>query len=279
MEAEQTRLQDYFEEINDQELRGWLTYLHCQAELFSKRELEVLRQLGFGDNGGVVLDLGCGPGVFTRKLAEAVPGNKVLGADANPEFVNLFRKSLETSPVASIEVCEWLVGTAECPPLIAENQPSDVLARLVLQHVREPEEFLQMLKESFKPGTRLFIIEEDDGLYLNEPKFTGLERVLGIYQKWADEVGSTRQVGRNLPRLAAKVGLKLKSLDIICHTSTNLGLRNLLEYYRTSVADMPPDVYTAEEAADIAQSLADYADNYEKTAFVFYPQVFCVLEV
>jgi hypothetical protein len=41
--------------------------------------------------------------------------------------------------------------------------------RLVLQHVSDPVRFLSSLKSAFRPGTRLFIIEEDNGLYFSEP--------------------------------------------------------------------------------------------------------------
>jgi hypothetical protein len=71
----------------------------------------------------------------------------------------------------------------------------------------------------------------------------------------------------------------VRSLDILCHTSTNLGLKNILEYYKISVEDMPDPAYTAEEARDTSTSLADYAQRYANEALFYYPQVFCVVEV
>lgn len=273
------RLQDYFEDITDRELLGWLRYLECQANLFADKEIEFLKDLGLGRDEDVVLDLGCGTGVFTRRLSDGLPGKKILASDANPGFVDLFRRSLQKAPVDAIDVSEWVVGVGECPDVIKSSAPRSVVLRLVLQHVREPKAFLSILKEVFPSGTQLYFIEEDDDLYLTEPRFEGLERVLEIYKRWADMVGSSRSIGRMLPSLAAEVGLKVKSLDMLYHTSANLGLARLVEYYRTSIADMPPDVYTPEESTEIVTALNSYVEANEGTAFVYYPQIFCVMEV
>lgn len=45
-------------------------------------------------DGGVVLDLGCGPGSLTRRILEAIPNVRVIGVDAEPALLALAEKCL-----------------------------------------------------------------------------------------------------------------------------------------------------------------------------------------
>ena len=53
--------------------------------------------------GDVVLDLGCGPGLWTRMLAEKVkPNGRVIGVDFTPDLINYAVESLEKEPLNDI---------------------------------------------------------------------------------------------------------------------------------------------------------------------------------
>jgi ubiquinone/menaquinone biosynthesis C-methylase UbiE len=62
--------------------------------------------------GDRVLDVGCGPGFFTRLLAEAVgPDGAVVGVDAAPEMI-----SYASRKARGMENCRFQVGAAESLP-------------------------------------------------------------------------------------------------------------------------------------------------------------------
>jgi ubiquinone/menaquinone biosynthesis C-methylase UbiE len=53
--------------------------------------------------GDVVLDLGCGPGLWTHLLAEKVkPNGRVVGLDFSPDLINYAVENLEKDPLSNI---------------------------------------------------------------------------------------------------------------------------------------------------------------------------------
>jgi ubiquinone/menaquinone biosynthesis C-methylase UbiE len=54
-------------------------------------------------SGNIVLDLGCGPGLWTSLMAEKVhPEGKVVGVDFSPDLINFAKERLEKEPFKDI---------------------------------------------------------------------------------------------------------------------------------------------------------------------------------
>lgn len=78
---------------------GWLLDHHLTKEQERRQMVEDL-QLQPGD---VVLDLGCGPGLWAPLLAEKVkPHGRVLGLDFSPELIDYAVEALEDEPLKDI---------------------------------------------------------------------------------------------------------------------------------------------------------------------------------
>ncbi|MDS1309358.1 malonyl-ACP O-methyltransferase BioC [Marinobacter xiaoshiensis] len=96
-----------------------------------------------------VLDLGCGTGWFTRKLANLTPPGSVTGMDLSPGMIE---HSIAHSPA---EVT-WLVADAEAIPL--PDQSCDLIfSNLMIQWCATPAKVLQECRRVLRPGGKLMI--------------------------------------------------------------------------------------------------------------------------
>ncbi len=78
---------------------GWLLDHHLTKEQERRQMVEDLH-LQIGD---IVLDLGCGPGLWALLLAEKVkPHGRVIGLDFSPELINYAVQILENEPLKDI---------------------------------------------------------------------------------------------------------------------------------------------------------------------------------
>ncbi len=80
--------------------------------------------------GDRTLDIGCGPGYFTRMLAEAVGlAGSAVGIDAAPEMIDYARRKARR-----FSNCHFEVGTAQSLPF-AEGSLDVVVSSLMMHHL------------------------------------------------------------------------------------------------------------------------------------------------
>lgn len=121
-----------------------------------RRSYRKLLQAANVQRGDRVLDIGCGPGYFTRMLAEAAgPSGSAVGIDAAPEMVEYARRKARRLPN-----CRFEAGTAES--LTFDDAAFEVVASsLMLHHL--PEEFksqaVDEMKRVLRPGGTLLLAE------------------------------------------------------------------------------------------------------------------------
>jgi 2-polyprenyl-6-hydroxyphenyl methylase/3-demethylubiquinone-9 3-methyltransferase len=100
--------------------------------------------------GVEILDVGCGAGLLTEALAKE--GFDVLGLDASAEVIEAARGHAEGQELN----LEYRNGTAE--ELVAEGRKFPVITALeVIEHVADPQAFLQTLMALLEPEGLLFL--------------------------------------------------------------------------------------------------------------------------
>ncbi|XKH01448.1 malonyl-ACP O-methyltransferase BioC [Marinobacter nauticus] len=104
---------------------------------------------------GSILDLGCGTGWFTRKLAERFPGAALTGADLSPGM-------LAQASINGPEQAAWLNADAEQLPL--PDQSVDLIfSNLMIQWSNRPEAILAECRRLLKPSGVLAVSTLLDG--------------------------------------------------------------------------------------------------------------------
>jgi SAM-dependent methyltransferase len=102
--------------------------------------------------GGQVLDVGCGFGDTTRRIAELVgPGGRAVGIDAAPRFIEQARKE-----AAGLENAEFGVADVESESL---GGPFDhAFARFGTMFFTNPVPALRRVRAALQPGARLVTV-------------------------------------------------------------------------------------------------------------------------
>ena len=102
---------------------------------------------------GALLDVGCGPGRLTRRIAERRPGIRVTRLDPSADMIRQARRSPAPANLAFREGTPATAGFVE-----AFDMAVSVLS---FHHWEEPAEELSAVHRALKPGGIFWIYEQD----------------------------------------------------------------------------------------------------------------------
>ncbi|HYH07661.1 MAG TPA: methyltransferase domain-containing protein [Thermoanaerobaculia bacterium] len=191
-------------------------YLGQQVARSWAKESRNLTWFGLRD-GMSVLDLGCGPGHFTERLTQLLPQATITALDSESRMLDAARRRLGTR--ASI------VHAPAHDTGLPDASFDFIVARLLFQHLPQPEPVLRECRRLLKPGGRLAIIDVDDDLFgLTAPRVPGLKRLLGRYGRAQTQRGGNRRIGRSLVRLLRDAGFTETQLECVAVHSDESGL-------------------------------------------------------
>lgn len=157
--------------------------------------------------GSRVLDVGCGLGQFTRRLATAVgPTGSVVAVERSQEQLGRARQLASDDPTASI--IDWREGDAVDLPLAPHEQGGFDLAhaRFVLEHVGDPLAVVRAMVGAVRAGGRIVLADDDHSLLRLHPELPTLAQVWADYVRVYDRNGNDPFVGRRLVSLLHAAG-------------------------------------------------------------------------
>jgi SAM-dependent methyltransferase len=102
---------------------------------------------------GSLLDIGCGPGRLTRRIAERRPGIRVVGLDASADMIAQARRAPAPPNL------DYRVGSPVSSAFAAEFDGA--ISVLSFHHWEEPVEELDAVHRALRPGGALWIYEQD----------------------------------------------------------------------------------------------------------------------
>jgi trans-aconitate methyltransferase len=125
---------------------GWDASLYDEKHSFVWKRGAALIELLAPRAGEWVLDLGCGTGHLTARIAEA--GAEVVGIDSSPEMVEEAKRQYPGIPFGVADAREFRF-----------DEPFDaVFSNAVLHWVKPPEQAVACVRRALKPGGR-FVAE------------------------------------------------------------------------------------------------------------------------
>jgi len=123
--------------------------------------IDVVRAATAGGSASVV-DLGCGPGSLSQRLAAALPGARVVGVDADPLLLGL--GSANTGP--RVRLVEADLATPDWPAATELPGPWDAAVSSTALHWLAPDalaELYRTLARNLRPGG-VFVNADNMGL-------------------------------------------------------------------------------------------------------------------
>lgn len=106
--------------------------------------------------GMVVADIGAGSGYYASRMAKKVgPAGKVYATDIQPGMIELLNRRIASERITNITP---VLGGMDDPKLPPASIDLAIMVD-VYHELQQPQVFLQRLKETFKPGGRLVLVE------------------------------------------------------------------------------------------------------------------------
>ena len=134
---------------------------HGSADVLLDYRLELIRRLLAPSLGGVLLEIGCGPGVHLFPLADAF--SRAIGADLSPNMIVAAETIQRTHPCAAR--IELYAEPAERLASVKDEAADAVLCAGAFEHMPDKPAVLDEVRRVLKPGGR-FVCLTLNGDYL-----------------------------------------------------------------------------------------------------------------
>ena len=131
---------------------GWLERPEREDEEAPSKALDALAL----KPGMVVADIGAGSGYYTSRMAKRVgPTGRVYATDIQQGMLDLLERRIKAEALTNVTT---VLGGMDDPKLPAHAIDLAIMVD-VYHELQQPQIFLQRLKEAFKPGGRLVLLE------------------------------------------------------------------------------------------------------------------------
>ena len=253
-------------------LDAWNSVLDIQTRGFGPREVQWLRDAGFGAGGRSVLEVGSGDGNYGRFLAESFPATRIHGLEPTQALID---RGIETDGELPVNYTITACRVGDEPIPGAEDvRYDDCLLRYVLQHSSDPVRILEGIYDALPVGGRVFAIEEDSALFVSTEDWPAYAAFVDRLERVYTACGSDFQTGRKLHVLAREAGFEVEDFRIALRSNVDLG-SDLLDWLigmTRMLHHSNPSILTREDLEFIVGDFTRRRDTGDTTVFC-YPQV------
>ena len=131
---------------------GWLERPEREEEEAPSKALDALDL----KPGMVVADIGAGSGYYSSRIAKRIgPTGRVYATDIQPGMIAILERRIKAEGLTNVTT---ILGSMEDPTLPPRSIDLAIMVD-VYHELQQPQLFLQRLKETFKPGGRLVLLE------------------------------------------------------------------------------------------------------------------------
>lgn len=161
-----------------------------------------------------VLDVGAGLGILSRQIARET-NSEVIGVEKSEDQIAQFQKLAEKDNETNL--VELRTGSAyELPLKPAEWGTFDVAyTRFLLEHVSRPQQVVDQMAQSIRPGGQVILIDDDHLHFQCYPPVPLFNEVWTLYLQSYDRNGHDAFIGRKLVYMLKKSGLKILTNDFV----------------------------------------------------------------
>jgi ubiquinone/menaquinone biosynthesis C-methylase UbiE len=150
-----------------------------------------------------VVEIGCGSGNITRRLARAVgPTGEVVGIDASASQIEQAERLVRASGLSNVSFRVADAASPNLPP----GSFDLAYCRLVLMHMVDPAAAIRSMRNLVRPGGSVVCEEMDLSRWLCDPPSPAMERCFALKLALGDLRGVHFRIGPELHRLFREAG-------------------------------------------------------------------------
>ncbi|MBI4483235.1 MAG: methyltransferase domain-containing protein [Acidobacteria bacterium] len=200
----------------------------------------------------LVLDVGCGTGIWARDMACQWPGSTVFGIDPSPFFLEAGRRFAHQEKLARVR---FVVGEGHALPF-PDGGFDVTLAATALMHMTDPLRTVKEMQRITRRHGWIAILEQDlETLFFAHPNVDLSRRILKAGIEYWEADG---YIGRKIPGLLHE--LDMKEIQVLAYCLTEHGnegyLLMLAERFAEAAKEQEVELKPAVEAwlADLKAS-------------------------
>lgn len=165
------------------------------------------------------LDVGCGPGGLTLRLAQSLPGGTVVGVDINEKVVGIARAKAEEEGLENISFHQ-----EDALALSFADESFDlVVSSFLLPWVPDPDRALAEIHRVLKRKGKIGLITAESRFY--DSFYEALEELLRRYPRHFEKIGAEELIGAQ--RFDGKeLERKLEALGLSIHRRFHLSFED-----------------------------------------------------
>lgn len=196
--------------------------LEKQAYLGSEKEVRMLKLLGVQEDSEI-LEIGSGPGFFTKILLDNFSKCEVICLDSDEKLLEFAHNKLNKEYSKRLTFVKDDITNSSIP----DNYYQCIIARFVFQHLNNPISALKEIYRILKPGGKVIIIDVDSELWgLTYPKNNLIKMLNDNLSKYQSSINGNREIGRSLLTLMKSLGFINLDIDAVINHSDILGKDN-----------------------------------------------------
>lgn len=219
-----------------------------------------------------VLEVGCGTGAMTAWLARCVgPKGKVTALDVSQEQIDIARETVGAAALQNVDF--------HCTDIEEDSVPADgadlAYCRLLLIHLKSPQDALVALADAVKPGG-VVACEEQVVEFQTYPQTDLWDRVCKLYVALSDKTGVDPHYGRRLAADIVRIGLTTTSRSF---SEAMISREQALTYCSLVLAELRPGLLahgliSEEEMTEVERKTSsDRYVNIDYSTFLRMAQV------
>jgi ubiquinone/menaquinone biosynthesis C-methylase UbiE len=215
-----------------------------------------------------ILDVGCGLGILTRRLAQMASRGTVWGIERSADQL---AKAVQDLPNLHFQ-------QADAHALPFEDNSFDVVfCRYLLEHVANPVQVLTEMRRALKPGGKAFVQENNILINTFDPECPHFEAIWRQFARLQQTHGGDALIGKKLFRLMREAGFGGIRLsiqpEVHCYgmPTFRTWVENLMQNVRPSEEQLiEKGMATAEDIRWAKQELAELVRNPSGSAYFYW---------
>ena len=211
--------------------KQWRRLMKLQTDLLFPVELPFYVRRPEWNNADTVLDLGTGCGYYLCKLASYFPDKQYTGVDFSETHIKAAQKYYGTNFRHSATKLTFVLSDI----FDITGQYDAIIARLLIQHLKSLDLFLQTAHRLLRANGALFVIESCDSDRLFLPDVPLLRDFFAALRENRLANGCNRDAGEIVASKASQFGFKECSSDLVTASSVFPSFKErFLEAYLTA---------------------------------------------